>query len=99
MSLSAEALQRHVPSGRESTDPGVYALLVDLPSDDAAVAERWDRHYEDRPDYYPQLELADSAVYVGKAQNIQRRIEDHRRGDVRQATIVQAFEVVDIYGI
>jgi len=70
--------------------PGVYALTLSKPDD---LAAEWDAVYEERPEYWDQLEESETVVYVGAAKNVMARLEDHRDGDVRKAALLRVCEI------
>jgi len=95
---TAERLAAFVPDDRSNNDPGVYALVVDLPGSREAVESAWLENYETLPDYVDRLVEADRAIYVGATGQVRSRINDHRLGMVRSASLPSVFGVVDIYG-
>jgi len=95
---TAERLSAFVPDQRSNNDPGVYALVVQLPDSREAVEAAWSESYDTLPDYVDRLVEADRAIYVGATGGVRDRINDHREGKVRQATLPHIFGVVDIYG-
>jgi len=96
--LTVERLAPHVPDDHSNNDPGCYALVVDLPADREAVEAAWLKWYDSLPEYVDQLVEADRAIYVGATGGVRDRINDHREGKVRQATLPHVFGLVDIYG-
>jgi len=95
---TAERLAAFVPDDRSNNDPGVYALVVDLPDSREAVESAWLSNYDSLPDYVDRLVEADRGIYVGATGGIRDRINDHRAGKVRTASLPSVFGVVDIYG-
>lgn len=85
----------------DAYESGVYALDVHVPNSADAVARRWlDTHGTPLPDRYPpQLAIAEDVVYVGAAAQTYSRIMDHARGDVRQASFLEAFPPVRVRGV
>jgi hypothetical protein len=81
--------------------PGTYALAVAVPNAVDAVQRRWlDAIDAPLPDpYAEQLAAADRTLYVGRSGDVYARIMDHARGDVRRASFVRAFELVDVAGV
>ena len=80
---------------------GTYALTVTVPDAVDAVQRRW-LNAIDAPlpdDYAEQLAAADRTLYVGRSGDVYARIMDHARGDVRRASVVRAFEWVDVAGV
>jgi len=89
-----EQLLQACPDDHAVDDAGCYALEIDLPDTEQAVAEAWDHHYEERPPYWHRLVDCYSAIYVGAAADVQSRLEDHLDGDVRKASLPTVFDVV-----
>jgi len=73
--------------------PCVYALRLTRKPD---VRGLWDSHYDTRPEWFGKFVDAERVVYVGATADCISRLEDHRDGDVRQASILR---VCDIDGI
>jgi len=69
---TAERLAAFVPDDRSNNDPGVYALVVDLPEYPEAIAHQWEQHYDSYPDYFDRLVEADRGIYVGATGSDQR---------------------------
>jgi hypothetical protein len=88
----------HLPA---SQGPGVYALLVSVPNAVDAVQRTWmQTHDNPLPDAYAeQLAEATDAVYVGASGNVYKRLMDHARSDVRQASFVAAFDVTGVLDV
>ena len=80
---------------------GTYALTVAVPDAVDAVQRRWlDAIDAPLPDAYAeQLAAADRTLYVGRSGDVYARIMDHARGDVRRASFLRAFELVDVAGV
>jgi len=94
-----EQLLQACPDDHAVDDAGVYALEIDLPDTDQAVAEAWDRHYEERPPYWHRLLDCHKAIYVGAAADVQARTEDHLDKDVRKASLPTVFDVTGLRSV
>jgi len=70
--------------------PSVYALTLSRPDDLAAA---WDRTFDTRPPWFESFRDAGQAIYVGAASDTLARLEDHRDGDVRVATLMQVCDI------
>lgn len=77
----------------EPSDPGVYALEIELPDAEAEVKAAWREGFDNDPPYMHRLIDCGRAIYVGAAADVQSRIEDHLDGDVRKATLPSVFGV------
>lgn len=89
LSLPADA-EAFLSDGDAITDSSVYALELSKPPDPAAA---WDRHYDTRPPWFPEFLNNPRTIYVGATGNLIGRLEDHRDGDVRQASILQVCDI------
>ena len=80
---------------------GTYALTVAVPDAVDAAQREWLNAIDaPLPDAYAeQLAAADRTLYVGRSGDVYARIMDHARGDVRRASFVRAFELVDVAGV
>jgi len=63
---------------------GVYCLTLDRPDDLAAA---WDREFDHRPAYWDELEHCTQVAYIGAANDVLSRLEEHRDGEVRQTAL------------
>jgi len=86
----------------DARNPGVYALALAVPSALDAVRRDWDAVADHRPpdDALARLASADRVAYVGASSNVYARLCDHAAGDVRTASICEAFPpdgVIDIW--
>lgn len=71
-------------------DPGVYALILQRPADPAAA---WDRAFDARPPWWDRFVAAETVAYVGASGDVLSRLEEHRDGAVRQATLLQVCAI------
>lgn len=86
----------------DADNAGVYALSVAVPNSVEAVQRQWlATHGTPIPDQRAeQLAAAERVVYVGKTgRKIRERIEEHAAGKVRKASLLQAFDTIDVYGV
>lgn len=74
-------------------DAAAYALDLQRPADPAAA---WDRHFDARPDWFGAFRDAARVVYVGSASDVLHRLEDHRDGDVRRATLLRVCQINEL---
>lgn len=79
--------------GTDYHSPAVYCLALDLPRD---LPRAWDAEYETRPDYVDRASEARQVLYVGATADLLSRLEDHRDGAVRTATLVSLAEGVTL---
>jgi len=97
MTLSLPAdLEPFAPDFDAMHQPGVYALDLSRPDDPAAA---WDRHYDSRPAWWPPFVDASQVVYVGASADVLSRLEDHRNGEVRRASLIRVCDVTDVRGV
>ena len=84
-----------------SHGPGIYALRVAVPNGVEAIQRTWlDAIDAPLPDpMAEQVADADTALYVGRSGNVYDRIMDHADGQVRRASFIRAFGMVDIHGV
>ena len=73
--------------------PACYLLSLERPSD---VREAWNETFDVLPAYMDELESAQSAVYVGAANDLLRRLNDHANGEKRKAALLEVCDVVDL---
>ncbi|AFH22472.1 hypothetical protein OSG_eHP27_00100 [environmental Halophage eHP-27] len=71
-------------------DPAVYCLILERPDD---VADRWDRRFDHRPDWWDEFVSAEACWYVGAAKDCLSRLEDHRDGDVRTTVLTEVCDI------
>ena len=88
--------------GTDCDSAGVYGLTLAVPDAVDAVQRRWlETNDHPLPDAYAeQLAAASEVVYVGATgRSIRARCAEHVRGEVRKASAVRAFAVVDVAGV
>jgi len=73
-----------------------YALTLSKPAD---LTAEWDRHFDERPDYWDQLDDAERVVYVGGSKDLLARLEDHRDGEVRQTALTTVCEIGELRNV
>jgi len=96
--LPADA-EPFIPKGGDISDlrnPGCYALELSRPHD---VGERWDQHFDNRPDYWDEFVNADRVLYVGASKDVLGRLEDHRDGEKRKAALLRVCSIASLFGI
>jgi len=80
---------------------GTYALTVAIPD----AVDHVQRQYlgaKGHPlddELAVQLASASRVLYVGRSGDAYDRIMDHCRGDVRKASLLEAFDAVDVAGV
>jgi len=80
---------------------GTYALEVDVP----AGVERIQRGYMAAKGHpledgmAARLASVSDVLYVGRSGNVYDRIMDHVDGEVRRASFLEAFDVIDVRGV
>jgi len=74
----------------------VYCLRLTRPDDLAAA---WDRHFENRPEYWADLTDAEGVVYVGSAKDLLARLNDHANGEVRLTVLTEICEIDDLRNV
>jgi len=82
----------------DPTQPGVYVLSLDNPGPSLhAHARRWYREFETvHPNDVGGLAGTKELLYVGAASDLQERLEDHVRADVRRATWLSVYPPVEL---
>lgn len=76
--------------------PAVYGIELDVPED---LEGRWDRHFENRPDYLEDVQDAIATVYIGGANDLLRRLNDHNNGDKRKANLLEVCDIKCLYNV
>lgn len=95
-----EQLLQCCPEDRLPTEPGVYALEIDLPDKSKEELQRdWTAHYETLPSYFHRLVDCHTAIYVGASANVQARLKDHLDKQVRKASLPTVFNVTRLQGV
>lgn len=82
--------------------PGCYALALDVPDSVEAANRDWLAHFDALPgnDAVGRLARAEAVAYVGASKDVYGRLEDHAKGEVRKARVMQPFpptEVIDVW--
>jgi len=82
----------------DPTQPGVYVLALDSPGPSLhAHARRWWHEYQTvHPEDVAGLVGVRRMLYVGAASNLQSRLEDHARADVRRSTWLSVYPPVGV---
>lgn len=77
---------------------GVYAIALDVPDSVEEAHRQWLEHFETSPgdDAIARLVGADQVAYVGASSDVYSRIMDHAEGDVRKASVLEAFPPVEV---
>lgn len=74
----------HDVDGHTKNSSGVYALDIVKPAD---LEVEWDRRYPGRAKWFDELARAESVIYVGAANDLEHRLEDHRDSEYRKAIL------------
>jgi len=82
----------------DPTQPGVYVLALDNPGPSLhAHARRWYQEYQTvHPDDVAGLVGTERLLYIGAASNLQERLGDHARADVRRSTWLSVYPPVEV---
>ena len=84
----------------DATGAGVYALRVQTPDSAEAVARAFfDAGVAEPPHEALSRLTAEDVAYVGASMCVRDRLAEHARGDVRRATLLRAFDPVDVVGV
>ena len=98
LTLPADA-EPFIPKGGTLSDlssAGVYCLTLERPDDLAAA---WDREFDHRPAYWDELEQCTQVAYVGGAQDVLSRLEEHRDKNRREAALMAVCEIDSLRNI
>jgi predicted GIY-YIG superfamily endonuclease len=76
--------------------PAVYCLTLTLPPD---FPEQWDATYDRHPEFVDLAATKDPVLYVGATADILSRLEDHRDGEVRTASLVSLAADVNLRNV
>lgn len=81
--------------------PGVYVLDLDSPGESLhAHARRWYGEFETvHPKDVPSLAGADRLLYVGASKNLQSRLDEHVRADIRLSTWLSVYPVESLHAV
>jgi len=80
--------------------PAVYAIELDKPDSYDDLAWAWSSRHKTWPDWLDAAWEAERVVYVGATANISQRLEEHNRGEPRQAVLLSVMppdSVVEIW--
>jgi len=95
-----EQLLQACPDDHEPSDPGVYALEIDLPDKSKEQLQRdWLLEYDTLPPYFHRLVDCHTAIYVGASGDVQGRLEDHLDTHVRKASLPTVFDVTALHSV
>jgi len=89
-------IEPHLVDGYEWSDSGCYALNLTVPSN---VRELWDNEFETTPDYVDMMADKDHTVYVGAANNVRARLEDHRDANRNDKDAVRKVNLMEVCSI
>jgi len=74
----------------------VYVLSLKTPED---IYSAWDEHFETRAPYLDDIDDADETLYVGAANDLLRRLNDHNDGQKRKAALLRVCEIDSLHSI
>lgn len=80
-----EAIEPFCTDDHDWHDPAAYALDLAEPDDPASAC---DAYFETRPPWLGDLLACERAIYVGATGDLLSRLEDHRDGEHRKASLV-----------
>jgi len=85
----------------DARNPGVYAVVVDVPDTLDAVQRRWDAEHDARPDddALDRLATAGDVAYVGASKDVYARLCEHVTGERRRASFLAAYPAVDVVDV
>ncbi|UBF23496.1 GIY-YIG endonuclease [Halorubrum tailed virus 28] len=84
-----------------SRNPGTYALQVAAPDGVEAVQRQYltAKGHPLDDGMAERLAACDTVLYVGRSGDVYDRIMDHVDGEVRRASLLEAFDPVDVRGV
>ena len=74
----------------------VYVLELDPPDD---IYTAWDEHFENRAPYLDEIDECAEVLYVGAANDLLRRLNDHNDGEVRKAALLRVCEIESLHSV
>jgi len=77
------------------TSAAVYALDCEIPD----LSTAWDRHYDVRPEWFDAADEKPNHIYVGAAKNVLQRLEEHRDGEIRKASLPRVADDVSLRNV
>lgn len=97
MTLSLpEDLEPYTNGLEDAHSSGAYALELQRPID---LGERWQEHYDTKPDYWRELVNADQVYYVGGTGDLLNRLEDHRDNDHPDRDSKRSTVLTEVCGV
>jgi len=76
--------------------PAVYALTLDPPED---IYTAWDREFEHRAPYLDDIDDASGVIYVGAANDLLRRLNDHNDGEMRKSALLRVCDIDSLHSV
>ena len=74
----------------------VYCLELEPPED---IYTEWDQHFENRAPYLDEIDDAQGVRYVGAANDLLRRLNDHNDGRVRKAALLRVCDIESLHSV
>ena len=74
----------------------VYCLELDPPDN---IYEAWDQHFENRAPYLDEIDDAAGVRYVGAANDLLRRLNDHNDGEVRKSALLRVCDIASLHSV
>lgn len=96
-----EQIATHVTDSHAASDPGVYAVEIGVPESAGyeTLSRDWLKHYDNTPPYLGRIVDADTVIYVGASKSVRDRIDEHREGKVRKATLPRLWGITDVVDV
>jgi len=76
--------------------PAVYVLQLDPPE---GIYSAWDEHFEHRAPYLDEIDEVSEVLYVGAANDLLRRLNDHNDGEVRKAALLRVCDIESLHSV
>lgn len=94
-----KAIEPHMIDGmafERIRGPAVYAIQLDPPED---IYTAWDQHFDHRPDYLTDVQAAKRVLYVGAANDLLRRLNDHNDGEKRKSALLRVCDIERLHSV
>lgn len=96
-----EEISHHVDDLANATDAGVYVLRLSVPetTDYEAYVRLWLDQHDTIPEYLELIADAPGILYVGAAENVRDRIEEHLTAPNQSSAVAQVFPIHSIEAV
>jgi len=74
----------------------VYVLQLDLPEN---IYEAWDEHFDHRAPYLDDIDDSSGVRYVGAANDLLHRLNDHNDGQVRKSALLRVCDIAELHSV